>query len=199
MRLLSAGDVRSAVFWHYNWHEMARNFEYGGVAPSALGHYWSLSIEEQYYFVFPLVAMGALRLGGRRALSATVAAMVAAGLVLAVMLDSYFSSFSRMAEIAFGCLARCGGLERSGMWSWGGRSCLPAWSHCVLCSWWSSCRRGTNYRTWQSSSLHSQPWDVSRLPRLSIDCWSRNQWCCWAGTAIRSTSSTGRSSCSSTV
>jgi len=102
--VLSAGDVRSAVFWHYNWHELARNFEYGGVAPSALGHYWSLSIEEQYYFVFPVVSLVALRMGGRRALTVMVAAMTVTGVVLALTLDSYFNSFSRMAEIAFGCL-----------------------------------------------------------------------------------------------
>jgi peptidoglycan/LPS O-acetylase OafA/YrhL len=102
--VLSAGDVRSAVFWHYNWHELARNFQYGGVAPSVLGHYWSLSIEEQYYFVFPLVSLIALRLGGRRALSVIVTSMTVAGVVLAFTLDSYFNSFSRMAEIAFGCL-----------------------------------------------------------------------------------------------
>lgn len=102
--VLAAGDVRAAVFWYYNWHELARNFEYGGVAPSALGHYWSLSIEEQYYFVFPAVAMISLRLGGRRALSVIVTAMSVAGVCLAFTLDSYFNSFSRMAEIAFGCL-----------------------------------------------------------------------------------------------
>jgi len=107
--VLSAGDVRAAVFWHYNWHELARNFEYGGLAPSVLGHYWSLSIEEQYYFVFPAVAVVALRLGGRRALSVTVGAMVVAGVVLAFTLDSYFNSFSRMAEIAFGCLLAVAG------------------------------------------------------------------------------------------
>jgi peptidoglycan/LPS O-acetylase OafA/YrhL len=102
--VLSAGDVRAAVFWHYNWHELARDFEYGGVAPSALGHYWSLSIEEQYYFVFPALALIALRVGGRRGLSVIVAAMTVTGVVLAFTLDSYFNSFSRMAEIAFGCL-----------------------------------------------------------------------------------------------
>lgn len=107
--VLSAGDVRSAVFWHYNWHELASDFQYGGVAPSSLGHYWSLSIEEQYYFLFPLAAMLALRFGGRRSLTWLVAAMALSGVLLALLLDSYFNSFSRMGEIAVGCLLAVSG------------------------------------------------------------------------------------------
>ncbi len=102
--VLSAGDVRAAVFWHYNWHELARHFEYGGVAPSALGHYWSLAIEEQFYFVFPVIAASALRWGGRRALAVAVSVLAAAGLVMSIAFDSYFNSLGRMSEIAFGCV-----------------------------------------------------------------------------------------------
>lgn len=49
-----------ALLYHANWH---RAFD-GDIG--ALGHTWSLAIEEQFYVVWPLVLLALLRLGGAR-------------------------------------------------------------------------------------------------------------------------------------
>lgn len=106
---IDRGDAFAAVFWHYNWHELGQAFVYGGDVPSALGHYWSLAIEEQFYLVYPALVFLAFRLGGRRGATGMVALLVVIGLVAHVGIDNYFNSFARMGEIAAGALLALSG------------------------------------------------------------------------------------------
>jgi len=55
------GDAFAAVFYYANWHVI-----YLDQQPSPLQHTWSLSIEEQFYVVWPLALLLLLRLRGWR-------------------------------------------------------------------------------------------------------------------------------------
>jgi peptidoglycan/LPS O-acetylase OafA/YrhL len=89
--------------------------------PSPIQHYWSLSIEEQFYFVWPalIVAIFALtrryrqrgkRTAGQWGLLAGMGAVVAASFGWALVLSSsdpnaaYFSTFTRVWELGVGAL-----------------------------------------------------------------------------------------------
>ena len=52
------GDAFAALTYHLNWRLILDSQSYFAAAdgPSALQHLWSLSIEEQFYLVFPLLA-----------------------------------------------------------------------------------------------------------------------------------------------
>ena len=94
--------------------------------PSPLQHYWSLSIEEQFYFVWPLVivVIFATTRGLRRswhssarlwALFGAMAAMIAASFGWAMFLsatdpnDAYFSTFAPVWELGTGALIAIAG------------------------------------------------------------------------------------------
>lgn len=80
--ILTFGDRMQEVFstalYYANWNLIAASDDYfGGFAEaSPLRHAWSLAIEEQFYFVWPLVVWGLLRLTGRRTVAIGVAAVV---------------------------------------------------------------------------------------------------------------------------
>ena len=83
-------------------------------APSAhyipLLHTWSLAIEEQFYVIFPIVALIAFRLGGRRGLWMAVVVLLLASLALSEWgwrnkpTANYFFSPSRFWEILIGAV-----------------------------------------------------------------------------------------------
>ena len=56
-------DLPSGIFYYSNWwfifHHVSYFAEFG--PPSPLGHLWSLSIEEQFYLVWPLLVLAGMR------------------------------------------------------------------------------------------------------------------------------------------
>ena len=60
-------DSLSALFYVANWHFILAGSNYFNLTaqPSPLDHMWSLSIEEQFYLVWPPVVLGMLALGRR--------------------------------------------------------------------------------------------------------------------------------------
>ena len=56
-RLAIVSDAQSALLYVANWHFLgqAGNYFATDIDKSPFLHFWSLSIEEQFYFVFPVV------------------------------------------------------------------------------------------------------------------------------------------------
>lgn len=115
------GDVPAALFWVVNWRFIAAGQSYGAAqaSPSPLEHFWSLSVEEQFYFVFPLLIVGVLAYAGRSrrllpwvlgvvgALSAAWCGILAAGGFGGTIDRAYFGTDTRLFELVAGALLAC--------------------------------------------------------------------------------------------
>jgi peptidoglycan/LPS O-acetylase OafA/YrhL len=105
------GDLLASLAYVANWRFVASGTSYGDLftAPSPVQHFWSLAIEEQFYVVYPLLALVALRLGGRRAFGGVLAvlgvASIAASFALANSVDrTYYGTDTRAFELVAGAL-----------------------------------------------------------------------------------------------
>src|SRR4029453_15982827 len=74
------GDAVAAVEYRLNWHFVLdhRSYFEAATGPSALEHLWSLSIEEQFYLLFPLLLFGLVRLRRRTAVALALGGALAA-------------------------------------------------------------------------------------------------------------------------
>jgi len=68
-RLALVRDAQAALVYLANWQFIADGADYfaGDIRDSPFMHFWSLSIEEQYYIVFPLLLLGWWKLAPGRA------------------------------------------------------------------------------------------------------------------------------------
>ncbi|MFW7414585.1 acyltransferase family protein [Demequina sp. SO4-18] len=110
-------EVLASTFYVENWYLSAQSVDYlgAGQAASAVQHYWTLSVEEQFYVILPLLMIAALavaarlRVSRRRVVVAGVGAAVAASFVYGLFLSAaspaaYFSTFTRLWEFGLGAL-----------------------------------------------------------------------------------------------
>jgi peptidoglycan/LPS O-acetylase OafA/YrhL len=126
------GDVIAAVLNVANWRFLFADRSYAELfaSPSPVLHFWSLAIEEQFYWVFPLLTAGvfAVAKGSLRVYAAVLGGLlVLSGVLTLLFRDSpdtvYYSTPIRMGEILVGSLlavalaeGRTAGLRRWAPW-----------------------------------------------------------------------------------
>ncbi|MGZ4594288.1 MAG: acyltransferase family protein, partial [Actinomycetes bacterium] len=135
-----ADDIRSAALWVSNWRFAAESTQYmADTQQSPILHYWTLSLEEQFYVVWPLiillVARTATRWGAlaRRRLVAALGAVFVVSLLGSMVLTqsagpwAYFGLHTRAWELAAGAALALGAhrlrhvpLPVAGLVGWGG-------------------------------------------------------------------------------
>lgn len=121
----TAWDAVSSFLFVANWRFITVGTDYfNALAPaSAVQHYWSLSVEEQFYLLWPwlmLLVLSAFARGartpalGRRAIGILAAVVVAASFGYAVWESranptvAYFSTWSRAWELGVGAILAVG-------------------------------------------------------------------------------------------
>jgi peptidoglycan/LPS O-acetylase OafA/YrhL len=103
-------SIWSALFGaNVHFAQQGSDYFNQGQPPSPFLHFWTLSVEEQFYVVWPsLLALTLLRAGTRRRLLAVVVAIGAASLAWSIYdtaaspVTAYFSTFARGWELALG-------------------------------------------------------------------------------------------------
>ncbi len=98
------GDVLSLATYTFNYYKPFHP------APSALEHTWSLSVEEQFYLLWPLIISATPRSWGRALTGAVIPAIgLATALIVAACLDNalaanviYMSGPTRMISLSLG-------------------------------------------------------------------------------------------------
>ncbi len=125
-RVPLVGDAQAALLYVANWRFLLQSndyFEAGSVDSSLFLHFWSLSIEEQFYFFFPLLLLLLARLDRRRAGRAAAGAgagrritvLVVAGLFVASLVaqvlwarvdanHAYYGTEARLYQLLAGSL-----------------------------------------------------------------------------------------------
>ncbi len=110
------GDAFGALGYVANWRLVASGQSYFDqfATPSPLRHVWSLAIEEQFYFVWPLLFVAILHVtrGARRALvPITLALAVASGALMVLLFESgadvsrvYYGSDTRAQSLLVGAV-----------------------------------------------------------------------------------------------
>lgn len=112
-------DIRASTFYFQNWHLAATSVDYlrSADAPSPVQHFWSLSAEEQFYLVWPLLILGATlvarhsgRVQRRRRVLGVLGTVTVASFACSVLLTSsdpaqaYFVTPTRAWEFGAGGL-----------------------------------------------------------------------------------------------
>ncbi|MGC9668268.1 acyltransferase family protein [Planosporangium sp. 12N6] len=112
------GDLLAGLFYYANWHLIATDQSYFAqfASQSPLRHAWSLAIEEQFYLVWPLLVVLALRwlagstLRRRAAVAVLVLGTVASALTMVLVYDpasptrAYVGTDARAQQLLIGAL-----------------------------------------------------------------------------------------------
>jgi peptidoglycan/LPS O-acetylase OafA/YrhL len=115
-RLGLVADAQSSLLYVANWRFIAQANDYfaPNVDKSPFLHFWTLSIEEQFYIVFPLLVVLLARSGRRGVLLAGLAAVTAASVVAQVYwaavdpIHAYYGTDARLYQLSAGALLAVG-------------------------------------------------------------------------------------------
>jgi peptidoglycan/LPS O-acetylase OafA/YrhL len=131
-----SGDVFAAALHYVNWHFAGQSVDYFGpeTTASPVMHYWSLSLEEQFYVVWALVLFAVVGLVRRRGGGVRNLRMTLLAIVLVIGIGSflysihysaespnaaYYSTLTRAWQIAFGAALALIPLPRLSLrWCW---------------------------------------------------------------------------------
>lgn len=106
-------NILASTFFVENWHLANESVDYlaADAAPSAVQHYWSLSVEEQFYILWPLLfvvllGMRFTRRGQITAVSVTLGASLVFAVIATVVTPeaAYFLTPARAWQLAAGAL-----------------------------------------------------------------------------------------------
>ena len=116
-RLPWVGDAQSALLYVSNWRFLFESRDYFGadIDKSPFQHFWSLSVEEQFYFVFPLLLLVVACAGRHRPPRARALAVVVAVLVVGSLASqlywamhdperAYYATDARIYQLLAGVL-----------------------------------------------------------------------------------------------
>ncbi len=111
-RASALDDAQAAIFYFANWHFIGSSQDYfaESIASSPFLHLWSLAVEEQFYLVWPVVALALLAVWRRRPSLVTwfvvLATIGAAGWALRVadadLLRAYYGTDTRAYQLLGG-------------------------------------------------------------------------------------------------
>ncbi|MFL4472377.1 acyltransferase family protein [Paeniglutamicibacter sp. MACA_103] len=114
-----ASQIVASTFYVQNWRLASTSVDYLAAdnAVSAVQHFWSLSVEEQFYLFWPVIIAGLVALAVMLRKKPTVVVALGIALIVAASLVfssistvtepgiAYFSTFTRAWELAIGALA----------------------------------------------------------------------------------------------
>jgi peptidoglycan/LPS O-acetylase OafA/YrhL len=114
----TARQARAATLYVVNWLLARDSVDYLAAenAPSPVQHFWSLSVEEQFYFVWPILILGMVLLAGRMRWNRDLAVLGGLGVLVVTSLGysvwetshnpsaAYFVTPTRMWELGVGGL-----------------------------------------------------------------------------------------------
>jgi peptidoglycan/LPS O-acetylase OafA/YrhL len=122
-------DVTAAALYVSNWRFVAQATYFDAGAEQLVVHYWSLSIEEQFYLLWPLLVLLALAFARRSGRVSTRVAMATALSIVSVasfalstriidlsLTDAYYFTHSRIWEMGVGA-GLAFGIKRAAAWS----------------------------------------------------------------------------------
>ncbi|WP_436793328.1 DUF459 domain-containing protein [Actinospongicola halichondriae] len=121
-------DALGAVSYSHNWVQIVADASYFGgfEGPSPLRHLWSLSIEEQWYLVWPVVVLGCRRLtpDPRRLVGVVAGSLFFASAIWMVVSEArgasidrlYYGTDTRLQAVAIGALLATTGVAGASRW-----------------------------------------------------------------------------------
>jgi peptidoglycan/LPS O-acetylase OafA/YrhL len=103
-------QAQAALTYWTNWERFGSHVAYGQPTFAPLTHFWSLAVEEQFYFAFPLLALLALRFGRRFFAAICAFAFIGSALWAHSLVgnpSAYYHTGARACELLAGALLAC--------------------------------------------------------------------------------------------